>query len=172
MKVKIGKYDNVFNVPNFHNLARTPKNESVWLFGKDRESNYTLACGIGLVKGISHGKEFDIVYMDFGRGSDWRFLRKVIVMKNTARRQIYTLKINQYAWFYGAFARLTIDGHITEMFYAKALQGWYVPKSLDIKKDNSIEKSMREMPDFEIETGKDFLSFFESRNKNDDDNDE
>ena len=97
--------------------------------------------GIGLVKRISRGKDFDIVYVAFGVMSNK--LRAIAVIENQARRQLLTLKRGQYAQFYGACVKkkeqMEINGKIRDVYrwelYAAMCQGYYVPKMFDIRKN-------------------------------------
>ena len=128
-----------FIVPELVNLVHCSKHETLFYLGapsEDKEMN--IAVGIGIVRTIQKGDEFDLVKMDFGRG----YTREIYVKSNHARRQIYTLKKGQYAWFYGLMKCYVLKGKKKICFYAKAFQGWYVPKSMDIIKidPNEIDK--------------------------------
>lgn len=140
-KVKIRGHK--FVVPDVTRLAHYSQHETLLFLGTPlEEKDFTICFGVGLVKTIQKGEDFDLVGMDFGRG----FARQIYVKNNHARRQIYTLKKGQYAWFYGYMRCLTIDGKINTSLYAKAFQGWYVPKNMDIVKidPNEIDKLTEE----------------------------
>ena len=120
-----------FIVPQVVRLAHYSIHETLIFLGTPIEDNdYTICVGIGLVKTIQKGEEFDLVGMDFGRG----WCREIFVKNNHARRQIYTLKKGQYAWFYGLMKCVKQGRKTLVSFYAKAFQGWYVPKNMDIMK--------------------------------------
>ena len=140
-KVKIRNHS--FSIVDVTRLAHCSNHETLIYLGTPIEDNkFTIAVGIGLVKSIKKGEDFDLVGMDFGRG----YAREIYVKNNHARRQIYTLKKGQYAWFYGLMKAYKQDGKIKSVLYAKALQGWYVPKNMDIIKvdPNEIEKLTKE----------------------------
>ena len=118
--------------------------------------------GTGLVKRISRGNEFDIVYVAFGVMTNE--IRPVIVIENQARRQILTLKCGQYAHFYGSCVKrkiqMTFNGKSKEVYrwelYAAMCQGYYVPKMFDIRKNakdiisGEVEDETTPMSDNEI----------------------
>ena len=140
-KLKINNKD--WSVPNVSRLARYSPHETLIYMGEPTEHTKQVICvGIGLVKVIQKGEEYDMVAMDFGRG----FTREIYVNLNHARRQIYTLKRGQYAWFYGTARFFRENGKLKAMFFAKALQGWFVPKQMDIVKadPNDIEEMTKE----------------------------
>lgn len=106
---------------------------------------FSLWQGIGLVKRISRGKEFDIIYVSFGIATNKQ--RPIVVVNSKPRRQILTLKCGQYAQFYGECFKkkeprtfITKEGKEVKKdiflweFYAMAIQGWYMPKMFDVKK--------------------------------------
>ena len=120
----------IFEIPSLDNLLRTSKHESLFVFGSTEDEQDKMICaGIGRVTFIEKGEKFDIVGMNFGRS--WS--RRIVVCHNHARRQIFTLKRGQLAWFYGYFKVYTIEKKKRALFYAKGFQGWYVPKMVDIK---------------------------------------
>ena len=111
--------------------------QTILYFGKDLDTKMGVIClGVGIVKKIEKGETFDILYMDFGN----RRLKRVIAGTNHSRRQIYTTKLNQYAWVYGYKKTYRKKGStkkqklLESVIFAKAIQGWYVPKQFDIKK--------------------------------------
>lgn len=123
-------------MPNTMRIAHYGVRETIiYLGGATENEKMTICVGIGLVKMIQKGTDFDLVGMDFGRG----FIREIYVKNNHARRQIYTLKKGQYAWFYGFVQYYKDNGKSKASFFAKAFQGWYVPKSMDIIKVDPTE---------------------------------
>lgn len=140
-KIKIRNKE--FNVSDICRLTHYSMFESLLFLGSPKLNNEQTFCiGIGIVKTIQKGEEFDLVGIDFGRG----FPREIYVKHNHARRQIYTLKKNQLAWFYGTMKVYTVDGKRKASFFAKGFQGWYVPKNMDIIKidPNEIDKLQEE----------------------------
>ena len=119
-KIKIRNHK--FALAEITKLAQFSLHETLIFLGQPLETNdMTICVGIGLVKKIEKGEDFDVVGMDFGRG----FTRDIYVKNNHARRQIYTLKKGQYAWFYGLMKYYTLNGKTKPSFFAKAFQGWY-----------------------------------------------
>lgn len=140
-RVKIRNHS--FAITDIVKLAHCSMHETLIFLGTPLEENdFTICFGIGLVKTIQKGEDFDLVGMDFGRG----YSREIYVKNNHARRQIYTLKKGQYAWFYGLMKCYKEKGRKKSCLYAKAFQGWYVPKNMDIIKvdPNEIEKLTEE----------------------------
>ena len=123
--------------------------------------------GIGKVKRISKGKDFDIIYVVFGIASNK--LRQVIVVDSRPRRQELTIKCGQYAQFYGCCfkkkkkvtfkkkdgSEVTKDVGYWEL-YAMAIQGWYVPKMFDVRaneqeiKEGKVKDQTTPMSDNEL----------------------
>ena len=139
MKVmKLDKSPHIFAIPDMDNLLRTSKHESLFVFGSSEEDKEKMICaGIGRVTFIEKGEKFDLVGMNFGRS----YSRRIVVVGNHARRQIFTLKRGQLAWFYGYFKVYNFEKRKKVLFYAKGFQGWYVPKMVDIKNyEGEIDK--------------------------------
>ena len=118
--------------------------ESITIYPR-RTRTFSIFEGTGLVKRISRGENFDVVYAVFGVHMGKQ--RAVVVIENRARRQILTLKCGQYAYFYGACIKRKIRGTYTNSqgkqstvdtyrweLYAYVLQGYFVPKMFDIRK--------------------------------------
>jgi len=142
------------NLNDKTNYVRCINGESLLVYGKDEILNFQ---GIGIVRSIKKGEHYDMVVMSFGS-----YTRKVLVNYNRARRQIYTLKCGQYAQVFGRcrFGKLE-DGMTYLYLYALALNGWYVPKALDIKKaDDKFEELVEE------QSTDDFLKMFENKEEN------
>lgn len=132
-----------FAVPNIARLVHYSIYETLLFLGQPKkESGKTICFGIGTVTKIQKGEEFDMVYMNFGRD----YSREICVKHNHARRQIYTLKRGQLAWFYGVMQVYKDKGEFKTIFYAMGFQGWFVPKNMDIIKINpeDIEKMTEE----------------------------
>lgn len=142
-RVKIRTHE--FEMADISRLVHYFKHETLLILGTPvGNEKRRFVVGIGRPIKICKGEEFDVVYMDFGSGL-WR---EIVVKSNHARRQIYTLKRGQYAWFYGFMCRYKDQesGEFKTALYARAFQGWFVPKNMDIKKldPNEIEKLTEE----------------------------
>lgn len=117
--------------------------ESLMLFGnqKYRGKNYRPFYGIGIVYRVVKGEKQDLVYIRFGCFPSVK-TRLVVIYHNHARRQTLTLKRGQCCHVYGICRRFTTDitlnGKKTKgvrlALYAIAIQGWYVPSMMDIRK--------------------------------------
>lgn len=129
-----------FNVPDIAYYVNYMPYETLFVFGSPIDHNDRRLClGVGTITKIEKGNEFDIIRINFGR----RYARKIIVTHNHARRQLLTLKRGQLAWFYGYFKVYANGKNKQTIFFARGLQGWYVPKAVDIKAlDNDNVESL------------------------------
>lgn len=119
--------------------------------------NKTTVCwGVGTLIKVQKGENFDLITMDFGG----RWQRKIIVKTTMARKQIYTMKVNQLAWFVGTRKTFIVKNKKTKkndckvVFYAFGFQGWYVPKAFDIKNidpQEIIEEKLEKKAESQIE---------------------
>lgn len=135
IKIKGQKWQNI----TLCSLVHVAKHETLLYLGAPKDSaDMIVVVGIGIPKHIEKGKEFDKVCMDFGKG----YAKEIIVKSNHARRQIYTLKLGQYALFYGLAKPYTENKRKKVALYARMFQGMYVPMAADIKKidPNDIEE--------------------------------
>ena len=127
------KYPKGYVIPDLEDMVHCSKNESLLILGKSTDDpNKRWCIGVGRVSFINHGEKMDIVGMNFGRS----YSRQIVVVHNQARRQVYSLKKTQLAWFYGFIKVYNLDGEIKTQFFARGFQPWYVPKALDIKNFN------------------------------------
>lgn len=153
-KVMGNKTKEFFDIPDLMNYVIYSKNETLFMFGSiEKETKEKKFCmGVGRVTHIEKGNEMDLVWINFGR----KYSRKIIVISNQARRQIFTLKHGQLTWFYG-YMKTWGDGvGKTKMqLFAKGFQGWYVPKNLDIK--NYDLGCVEPMSDKDEQETKDFI---------------
>ena len=117
--------------------------ESLMLFGwqKYRGKKYRPFYGIGVVYRVVKGGKQDLIYIRFGPFNTTK-TRLVVAYHNHARRQILTLKRGQCCQVYGVCryfsTNIKLNGKDTKGLrlglYATAIQGWYVPTMLDIRK--------------------------------------
>lgn len=117
--------------------------ESLMLFGwqKYHGKKYRPFYGIGVVYRVVKGEKQDLVYVRFGPFNTTK-TRLIVVYHNHARRQTLTLKRGQCCQIYGVCRYFTTDiklnGKDTKGLklglYATAIQGWYVPTMLDIRR--------------------------------------
>ena len=117
--------------------------ESLMLFGwqKYRGKRYRPFYGVGVVYRVVKGEKQDMVYIRFGP-FDTTKTRLVVLYMNQARRQTLTLKRGQCCQVYGVCryfkTDIMLNGKETKGvrlgLYATAIQGWYVPTMLDIRR--------------------------------------
>ena len=125
-----------FKTPEVGKIARHNQGEWIIILGKMFGFNdRTMCVGWGRVDYIEKGEKFDIVKMNFGTN----YSRKVVVTHNHARKQIYTLKLGQYAMFVGYYMFITEKEKKRKVFFARALQGLFVPKAMDIKRADKTD---------------------------------
>ena len=141
--VKYG--EKVFPLPNASRMVKHIGNDFIMVFPNTFKDNAeiirrkgSLFFGVGQVRAIKKGENFDLLQIDFGSG----FARDVIVQNSRARRQIYTTKRGQFTSVYGFIMGFTeMENNKRQMrLYAFALQGWYVPKNFDIEHYEDPEK--------------------------------
>ena len=114
-----------FKTPEVGKIARHNQGEWIIILGKMFGFNdRTMCVGWGRVDYIEKGEKFDIVKMNFGT----TFSRKVVVTHNHARKQIYTLKLGQYAMFVGYYMFIT-EKEEKESFLCKSTARTICPKS-------------------------------------------
>lgn len=109
--------------PNYETMYLSSSRESVLLFKKNTKQLQVF--GIGKVMKVEQGKKFDNVYLDVGKGYSLNQCLKVIVLSQMARKQIYTLTLNQYTMFYG-YKAVHQKGIFATCFFPS-----YVPKITD-----------------------------------------
>lgn len=130
-KVSFGdKWGVEFTVPALRRYARVSKNESIIIFDtNDKGTKARMCLGIGTVHKVEKGNKVDVVYMNFGR----KYTRRILVIHNQARRQVYLLKRGQIASFFGFISAYKDEEGIKTTIYANGFNPWYVPKAMDIK---------------------------------------
>lgn len=139
-KIRIRGHE--FPTPDIARLVKHSLNETLIFCGPAAFDSKAILCmGVGRVNKIQKGNKFDLVTMFFGR-----VVREIIVVNNHARRQIFTLKVGQYASFIGYANAYNQDGKQKLQLFAKGLQGWFVPKTIDTEKidPNDIEQMTEE----------------------------
>lgn len=132
-------------------LVRNFEGEALFNFGEYQDTKFAFVYGVGLILAINHSEKFDTIWVNFGRRK-----RRIIVDMNHARRQVYTLKVGQYAHIIAIYRRYKHFNEETQtweseyLMFARALQGWYVPKQFDIEKGNDNFRDMTEEETIEI----------------------
>lgn len=147
------------------------KGESLILFDYSQRQgkSYRIFYGIGIVYRVVKGDKQDLVYINFGIFKEQK-TRLVVVYENHARRQLMTLKRGQVCQVYGVCrhytTKINLNGKESKGLrlglYATAIQGWYVPTMLDIRKmpnnDDLVNPSEKEQD--LMETFEDVLDDF------------
>lgn len=149
IKAKLGKWSGkVYWLPNFDNTIHHAKDETLMFFGMEqlKGKEYRSFYGIGVVMRVVKGDKRDLIYINFGMRKygklSNRHTQLVVVEENRARRQLLTLKRGEVCQVYGISRYYGLDkeinGEIKRVvklgLYAHALNGWYVPTLVDIKK--------------------------------------
>lgn len=173
MKVTLGKKNpKDFYIPDYDALMESSKGESIMFFSYHTFHNkkFRQFYGVGTVYRIARGEKYDFVYINFGIEPTHK-LTMVSVIDNKARRQILTLKRGQICQVYGVSCKAnntykkedgTYAKRLVNVYYAKGLNGWYVPTMLDIKKlpknEDLVETSDNE--DEYVNNTEDILDLF------------
>ena len=129
--------------PTLYGTMFSLRHESIMLFSQGRYNgkNYRLFYGVGTVYRVVKGEHQDLIYINFGIFKTQK-PRLIVAYGNHARRQTLTLKRGQVCQVYGMcktfMTEFELDGEkrkgIRMGLYATALNGWYVPTMMDIKK--------------------------------------
>ena len=136
----------------FGGTNATLNGESIVFFNSTNKTRQFFA--IGRVRKIERGDKLDMVYVNLGLNNR---LRAISVINNHARRQLLTLKVGQFALFYGEARRYRIPSKDGKFYYKKwvffpyMIQGMYVPNMMDVRKheqelieNNEVEPTMSE----------------------------
>lgn len=122
-KAKFQKFENPFMIMPDAKYAAFRKRSSLIIWERWRTVKNVF--GVVFIKQIKKGKDFDIVMGDIGFGSGEPFLRKFICKTANARKQIYTLTVNQYAIVYALAPKSN------KAYYVRGWWATYVPKVYD-----------------------------------------
>lgn len=157
----IGKYNSkLVKVPTASRVVKVGLGESLILFPTFEDKRYFI--GWGMIKKISKGEKFDLLYIDFGIG-----VSKCFVKSLNARKQISICKKNQYVEVYGLAIYQNskkneidiVDKRVMNVLF---LDPKYVPLMVDIKRDEKeFEEQIEKMNEEDIQDGNDFLTKFE-----------
>lgn len=137
VRVRLGtKYPKTITVPKIDGIMESVSGQSIMLFGSEIKG-YRWFYAIGHIKRIEHFEKYDLVYARFGGGE---YLSVCVVYETNARRQLLTCKLGHYAQFYGVsdYIKYEYNGKTKKRhrYYLKAINGWYVPQLIEIKKKN------------------------------------
>lgn len=123
-----------------------------------KSKTWTTYFAFGKVVKICKSNDFDLVYVDFGLGKD--NCGMVYFRLLNSRKQIYTLKVGQYAQF--GMVQPTEEAKKRKRFYiAIWCMGIYVPKSVDIRNTELTEEEINELSEEEYGEGLTFLDQFQ-----------
>lgn len=137
------KYPKTIAIPNFDCSVEHIANGNLMLLGSVEYRNelYRQFVGFGRLTMIKHSENYDLVHVKFAHNEKSRV---IVVSDNMARRQLLTCK---KGWFMSVigYAKVRKSGYVKDkeyrrelkyMFYAEAIQGWFVPTLVDIKRNN------------------------------------
>lgn len=157
----LGKYKpKLIRVPTASRILKCGLGESLLLFPAFENKKYFI--GWGLIKKISKGEKFDMLYIDFGIG-----VCKCFVKNLNARKQMTLCKMNQYVEVYGLAIYQNskennieiVDKRVMNVLF---LDPKYVPLMVDIRRDSKeFEEELKDMNEEDLQDGNDFLSKFE-----------
>lgn len=149
--VKVGKYPKNFTTP-YRSLSQIGRERLIIFPANDGENNgLRYVVGWGIVNKVKKGEEYDVVLVNFGSGRSM----KVFCKSEIARKQVYTLTKTHPVEVVGLYAKVKRkreDGKTVYVsgIYADFINGWYVPKSFDIKKINNEDlETLTEEREFE-----------------------
>ena len=143
-------------IPNNNYIPRLTFLETMLEIKKNRL--WITYFAFGKVVKICKGDDFDLVYVDFGLGKD--NCGRVYFHLLNSRKQIYTLKVGQYAQF--GMIQPTEEAKKKKRFYiAIWCMGIYVPKSVDIRNTELTEEEIDELSQEEYGEGLTFLDQFQ-----------
>lgn len=141
-KEELGNND-PFVKPAIQGGLKTLVGESLVLFTTNtyRHKRYQAFYGVGIVYRVVRGEKNDLLYVRFGTFQNVK-TRLVVVFHNQARRQLLTLKRGQPCQIYGVSrtfsTKIKLNGQerigAKLGLYAMAINGWYVPTTLEIRK--------------------------------------
>lgn len=116
------------------------------------------AFGVVKIITIKRGVDFDIVEADSGKGYGESFRIKLLCQTTDSRKQIYTLKCNQYAIFFGMTTDTRKQYSVSSFFPSYTPLSYDIEHNIDKETKNSIETFNDNEETYEED--KDFLSQF------------
>ncbi len=154
MKAKMQQFENPYQVMENAKYSAFRKRSSLIVWEKWGKVKNVF--GPVFIRAIKKGKDFDLVLADIGFGGTKRFLKKFVCKIPNARKQIYTLTLNQYAIVY---ALLSKSGNA---YYVRAWWASYVPKIYDRMEidENESDKFTGNLNEYE-ENDKDILDLLQ-----------
>lgn len=135
--------EETYITPTLSGTMEHLKDESLMLYSYSmhNKKRYRLFYGIGVVYRVVKGDKQDLIYINFGMFREHP-RRLVVAYENHARRQVMTLKRGQVCQVYGVCRYIMTEFELNGKkqkgirlgLYARAINGWYVPTMLDIRK--------------------------------------
>lgn len=149
-----------WKMPEFNLPYISSGRENIIHFARNKNQSYFWL--IGKVIKVEQGHKIDYVYMSVGTGYRLDYCKKLYVMSRDARKQIYTLTINQFAIVSGVRDKRTNVYNVSCFFPA------YIPKITDrreILEDNNNDLGFDKLDEKQEEQDlQDILSEFIERN--------
>lgn len=116
---------------------------------------------IGKVFKIYKNDKFDCAYINCGHGyDDYKNNIKVYFTSLDSRKQVYTLKVGQYAMFQ-LYRPVSTAIKTPKAFLVLWAMGIYVPKIVDIRVSDLTENEIEDMKVEDVKEGMTFLDMFE-----------
>lgn len=123
-------------------LLEAYANESIIIFKPKDKLEDKRFMAFGYPTRIERGEKYDLVFLRCGS----TYIRKIVVENNNARKQIYTLKKHEFCEIYGLFKYANKKGFM----FATAIQGWYIPRVIDIKHEDNEDIEQLEEEETDI----------------------
>ena len=153
------KHPKQVKIPNSNQIPRLSYGRT--LLEMKKTNRWVAYFGYGVVMSIAKCEDFDLVTVDFGTGVN--SLCKVYFRTLNSRKQVYTLKVGQFALF-GMIQNIQAALKEKKLYYALWCMGIYVPKAIDIKTNPLKEEEITELTEEEYGEG---LTFLDTLKKND-----
>ena len=116
---------------------------------------------IGVVVKIYKNDKFDVAYINCGLGGiENNNNIKIYFLQLNARKQVYTLKVGQFAMF-GLFRHKDMQTKSPNHYIVDWAMGIYVPKVVDIRNSELSENEIEEMTEDDLMEGQSFLDLFD-----------
>ena len=144
-------------VPHNNAVPRVIFNNNVIELKNTGDKGWRTYFGFGKVVKICKSDDFDLVFVDFGGGQENHL--KLFFHTLNSRKQLYTLKVGQYAQF-GMIRDSKDAAQNIEKYVVLWAMGIYVPKMVDIRNSELTQEEITEMTEEDYGMGKTFLDMF------------
>lgn len=142
-------------IPNSDAIPRLNYGENI--IEMKRTKTWVSYFGYGIVRKIFKNDDFDLAYIDFGRGEN--YCSRVYFKTLNSRKQMTTLKVGQYGMFSLLRKYSAAKDNINVYVVAWAM-GVYVPKIVDIRNSELTQEELEEMSNEDYSVGVNILDQF------------